>query len=308
MPNWENLPPVKDTGDSLSADELNAIVDGVKKLDGVLDANSNAIQNLPAPVSNNDAARKAYVDTGLSGKANSTHTHSISDVTGLMDAIDGIEGELSLKASLSHTHAISDVTNLQTSLDGKAASSHTHSISDVTGLQDELDAKLETVEITDIEATGTASGTTYLRGDGTWSTPSGGGSSDWGDIGGTLSDQTDLQSALTAAGRRIRPTITIEDPSEFENIGFFQADSAYTVTGIRAVVLGSSSPSVTWTIKVGSSRSSGTEIKTGGTTTTSTSSVTSLDHTSIAADDWVWIETTAQSGTVDQISIVLVVN
>jgi hypothetical protein len=63
-----------------------------------------------------------------------SHTHSISDVTGLQTALDG-------KASSSHAHSISDVTGLQTALDGKAASSHTHSISDVTGLQTALDGK-----------------------------------------------------------------------------------------------------------------------------------------------------------------------
>lgn len=37
----------------------------------------------------------------------------------------------------------------------------------------------------------------YLKDDGTWDSPGGGpGAVDWGDIGGTLSDQTDLQAAL----------------------------------------------------------------------------------------------------------------
>lgn len=37
----------------------------------------------------------------------------------------------------------------------------------------------------------------YLKDDGTWGTPGGGpGAVNWGDIGGTLSDQTDIQSAL----------------------------------------------------------------------------------------------------------------
>ena len=54
-----------------------------------------------------------------------SHTHSISDVTGLQTALDG-------KAASSHTHSISDVTGLQTALDGKASSSHTHAASDIT--------------------------------------------------------------------------------------------------------------------------------------------------------------------------------
>lgn len=37
----------------------------------------------------------------------------------------------------------------------------------------------------------------YLKDDGTWGTPGGGpGAVNWGDIGGTLTDQTDLQTAL----------------------------------------------------------------------------------------------------------------
>lgn len=60
----------------------------------------------------------------------------------------------------------------------KADASHTHGISD-------------------INATGTPSGTTFLRGDGVWAVPAGGGGGGvWGSITGTLSAQTDLQSAL----------------------------------------------------------------------------------------------------------------
>ncbi len=83
---------------------------------------------------NTDLVRKSQFDTGLAGKANSSHTHAISDVTGLQTALDG-------KAASVHTHAIADVTGLQTALDGKAASSHSHAIADVTGLQTALDAK-----------------------------------------------------------------------------------------------------------------------------------------------------------------------
>lgn len=68
------------------------------------------------------------------GKANSTHTHAVSDITNLQTTLDG-------KADDAHNHAISDVTNLQTTLNGKANSTHTHAISDITDLQTTLDGK-----------------------------------------------------------------------------------------------------------------------------------------------------------------------
>ena len=46
-----------------------------------------------------------------------------------------INTTLAGKANSSHTHAISDVTNLQTSLDGKANASHTHTTNDITNLK-----------------------------------------------------------------------------------------------------------------------------------------------------------------------------
>ena len=75
--------------------------------------------------------------TRLSSKyAAKSHSHAMSDVTGLQSALNG-------KAASSHTHGMSDVTGLQDALDGKAALSHTHGMSDVTGLQDALDAKAD---------------------------------------------------------------------------------------------------------------------------------------------------------------------
>ena len=120
------------------------------------------------PEKNTDAASKFYVDAEVAKKANSSHTHSQSQVTGLSAALGG-------KADKAHTHAISDVTDLQAELDskpthstmnsglnGKANKSHTHSQSDITGLSTTLSGKADSTHThTQGEVTGL---TTALNG------------------------------------------------------------------------------------------------------------------------------------------------
>jgi len=105
-------------------------------------------------------------------------------------------------------------------------------------------------------------------------------------------------------------SISIENPTNAEDIPLFFTSEAITITEIRAVLRGSDTPSVTWTIRHGSDISgAGTEVKTGGTATTSVSTgsdVTSFDDATIPADSFVWIKTTAQSGTVTQLSVTII--
>lgn len=107
-------------------------------------------------------------------------------------------------------------------------------------------------------------------------------------------------------------SITIELPTSAENISFFFIDVASTVYQVRAVLVGSATPSVTWTIRHGTDRSAaGNELITGGTTTTSVTSgddIVAFDDPSIVADSFIWVETTAKSGTVDSIMITMYYN
>lgn len=73
------------------------------------------------------------INTALTKKANTNHTHSITNITNLQSQLDG-------KANSVHTHddRYYTETQMDEKLNGKADSSHTHSIGDVTNLQSKL--------------------------------------------------------------------------------------------------------------------------------------------------------------------------
>ncbi len=79
----------------------------------------------------------------------------------------------------------------------------TGDISEQTDLQDALDLKVNTADLGDMAMVDDApsNGLEYVRKNGDWAVSSGGGGggdATWGSITGTLSNQTDLQSALDA--------------------------------------------------------------------------------------------------------------
>lgn len=89
------------------------------------------------------------INTALTGKANTNHTHSITNITNLQSQLDG-------KANSVHTHddRYYTETEMDTKLNGKANSSHTHSIGDVTNLQSKLDT-IPSLTSTSITVSGT---------------------------------------------------------------------------------------------------------------------------------------------------------
>jgi hypothetical protein len=104
-------------------------------------------------------------------------------------------------------------------------------------------------------------------------------------------------------------SLTILEPTGSEDISIWFTQPAITITHVAAVLVGSSTPSVTWTLRHGTDRSgAGSELVTGGTTTTTVTTpdeVTSFDDATVIADSHVWLETTAQSGTVDSINLTI---
>lgn len=89
------------------------------------------------------------INTALTGKANTNHTHSITNITNLQSQLDG-------KANSVHTHddRYYTETEIDEKLNGKADSNHTHSIGDVTNLQSKLDT-IPSLTSTSITVSGT---------------------------------------------------------------------------------------------------------------------------------------------------------
>ena len=102
----------------------------------------------------NGYATTEAMNTALSGKADSTHTHSnyasTTDVTALQTALNN-------KADSNHTHSeyasVSDLESVETALSGKASSSHTHAQSEVTGLASALSGKADSNHTHDVATT-----------------------------------------------------------------------------------------------------------------------------------------------------------
>ena len=69
------------------------------------------------------AVAKKYVDDGLAGKANTTHTHPWAEVT----------GKPATFTPSKHTHTTADVTGLDTALAGKAPTTHRHTWDQIDG-------------------------------------------------------------------------------------------------------------------------------------------------------------------------------
>jgi hypothetical protein len=102
-------------------------------------------------------------------------------------------------------------------------------------------------------------------------------------------------------------SVTLESPTNSERVLMFYTNTPLTVTEIRSVISGSSSPSATFSILYDSSAAgTGTPIVTAGITVTNTTtglSTTTFNNATIAAGSFVWIQTSAISGTVNYLHV-----
>ncbi len=104
-------------------------------------------------------------------------------------------------------------------------------------------------------------------------------------------------SATTYSGLPITKSITVPDPRATENITMFYLDKSALFTKVVGVVSGSS-PSVTWSIESGGTRT-GTTVTITGATTTSQNGVTYdiTPNVTVSPNTWIIFKITATGGT-----------
>lgn len=119
---------------------------------------------------------------------------------------------------------------------------------------------------------------------------------------GTIALVEDISTANTRW-----PGTYIESPTASDFVGLFYTPVAITITSVHSVLVGSSSPSVTFNLSFGSDLSSMTNVFTAGQTVTSTTtgltSNSGFNDATIPANSWVKWSTSAMSGTVTAILI-----
>ena len=123
-----------------------------------------------------------------------------------------------------------------------------------------------------------------------------------------VSGATGVTGVTGAQGLSAPKALTIINPTSSEDVVLFFTTTSITFSQIRSTVMGTS-PSITFSIRYGTDISAaGTEVVTGGITCTNTTtgvSTTSFNNATVPINNFVWLITTAASGTVTQLAVSL---
>jgi hypothetical protein len=105
-------------------------------------------------------------------------------------------------------------------------------------------------------------------------------------------------------------SVSVKSPATTDAPTIMYSSQSMTITAIYAAVRGSATPNCTWTLKKGTDRSAaGTEVITGGTSTTATTTpatITSFTSATIPAGRYLWLEIpSAPTGTVNELLLTI---
>ena len=123
---------------------------------------------------------------------------------------------------------------------------------------------------------------------------------------------------LKSAGSSAAPTwvnplkyksMTLETPGAAEDFGLWRTPMNITIDSVSAVLVGSGSPSVTINIAFGTNRTGATNVFSSGTAITNVTTGQTINSgfndATIPIESWIWFVSTAQSGTVTQITVTI---
>ena len=104
-------------------------------------------------------------------------------------------------------------------------------------------------------------------------------------------------------------SLTIAYPVAGDNLTLFYTQASTTLTQVAAILLGTSTPSVTYTLKYAANRSAAGTAATTSTTVTSTTtaSTATLQNMPIPANNFLWLEVSAISANPTELSITVAV-
>jgi hypothetical protein len=125
-----------------------------------------------------------------------------------------------------------------------------------------------------------------------------------GDVGFTGS--VGFAGSQGTVGSSTPRALTVYNPTSSESITLFYTTQSITLDSVRAVVTGTT-PSVTFSIESGADRSTVTTTHVNAQTVTNTTTGVSVTVASstIPADRWVWLTTSAVSGVIDSFNVSL---
>jgi hypothetical protein len=125
------------------------------------------------------------------------------------------------------------------------------------------------------------------------------------EIGGTQRWREIGRSVEVGSTSTLQKGFFLESPGSAEAVDMWQTPVAITVTSLKAILRGSS-PSVTYNVKFGTDITSATDVFTAAITctsvTTGCSNNSGFNDATIPAGSFIWIVTTASSGTINSIS------
>jgi hypothetical protein len=118
------------------------------------------------------------------------------------------------------------------------------------------------------------------------------------------------QGATGATGAAGPPkSLTVAYPVAGDNLTLFYTQASTTLTQVAAILVGTSTPSVTYSLKYAANRSAAGTAATTSTTVTSTTtaSTATLQNMPIPANNFLWLEVSAISGNPTELSITVAV-